>query len=86
MSELEVLARQVIANWSDGNLARAIRNLHVELGRLDRERALHKKAIADLKDAFSEDPDFEIDGCPLVASGSGGVFIGVWYWVADDTA
>lgn len=83
MLELENCARRVIACWSSGNLAHAVRQLQAELDRLDSARANHGHAIEKVRKAFAEDQDFEIDHCPLVCEGTDGIFLNVWHWLPD---
>ncbi|RMX08212.1 hypothetical protein D8I35_03620 [Corticibacter populi] len=81
MPELEMLARNVVDCWSNGNLALAVRSLQGHLNEEEAVRRKHAKEIAELREQYRGDSDREVDGHPEVRIGNAGIFVAVWHWV-----
>ena len=82
MLTLEVLARNVVANWSRGDLASAVRELDQHLAALTSDREVYSTCIARARATFADD-NCEIDNDPLVSAGDepGACFVCAWRWI-----
>ena len=86
---LEQLARDVIAAWESGDLAKAVTNMDNFLKEADQQRVDHEGTIAAAVDNYAWDDNggISFDANPLLSVADDGVFVSAWVWVpieADD--
>lgn len=83
MLTIESLARAVVANWDNGDLAGAVRAMGDHLQQLDQDRLDHEGTITAARSNYAEPSgdDIEIDDVPLVSTAEGGAWVSAWVWV-----
>lgn len=84
---LELLARNVIASWDSGDLARAVREMGEYLEEMDAVRKRHGFTIAAARGDYEDPSDstIEIDDDPLLSVGEDGVWVSAWVYIPNDT-
>ena len=83
---LELLARNVIASWDSGDLARAVREMGEYLEEMGAARKRHGFTIVAARSNCAEPSggEIEIDDDPLLSVGENGVWVSAWVHVPND--